>query len=132
MKALLRFLLTLLALSLPAALSAAEKPADQPKNCGCACCKDKEVCCCNAGKAAADQPVTHPLKGVIVAVMPEKTALLVKHEAVPGVMRAMTMMFKVEPAVLEKVKRGDALHARMGKREDGWWLTEIEVVPPAK
>jgi Cu/Ag efflux protein CusF len=132
MKTHLRFLLTLLALSLPTALSAQDASADKAKNCGCACCKDKEVCCCNAEATAAPKPVTHPLKGVIVGVMPEKTALLVKHEAIPGVMRAMTMMFKVEPAVLEKVKRGDALRARMGKRDDGWWLTEVEVVRPAK
>lgn len=131
MKTSLRSLLALLAL-LPAALSAQDPSADKAKNCGCACCKDKEVCCCNTEATAAPKPVTHPLKGVIVGVMPEKTALLVKHEAVPGVMRAMTMMFKVEPAVLEKVKRGDALHARMGKRDDGWWLTEVVVVPPAK
>jgi len=131
MKIRLRSLCALLAL-VPAVLFAENQPA-KAKNCGCACCKGKEVCCCNAeAMAAAPKPVTHPLKGVVMAVMPEKTALLVKHEAVPGVMRAMTMMFKVEPAVLAKVKRGDALHARMGKRDDGWWLTEIEVVPPAK
>jgi Cu/Ag efflux protein CusF len=76
-------------------------------------------------------PATHPLKGVVMGILPEKTALLVKHEEVPGVMRAMTMMFKVEPAVLEKVKRGDAITARMSRRHDGWWLTEVEVQPPA-
>jgi Cu/Ag efflux protein CusF len=131
MKIRLSSLLALLAF-LPAALSAGDLPADKSKNCGCACCKGKEVCCCNTEKTAADQPVTHPLKGVIMDVMPEKNALLVKHEAVPGVMRAMTMMFKVEPAVLGQVKRDDAITARMAKRDDGWWLTEVEVVPPAK
>lgn len=130
MKIHLRFLCALLAL-VPAVLFAENQPA-QAKNCGCACCKSKEVCCCNVEAAAAPKPVTHPLKGVVMGVMTDKTALLVKHEPVPGVMRAMTMMFKVEPAVLEKVKRGDALHAQMGKRDDGWWLTEIEIVPPAK
>jgi Cu/Ag efflux protein CusF len=79
--------------------------------------------------ADSDTPTTHPLKGVVMGILPEKTALLVKHEEVPGVMRAMTMMFKVEPAVLEKVKRGDAITARMSRRDDGWWLTEVEVVP---
>ncbi|HEY8994145.1 MAG TPA: copper-binding protein [Lacunisphaera sp.] len=76
-------------------------------------------------------PVTHPLKGVIMGILPEKSSLLVKHEEVPGVMRAMTMMFMVEPAVLEKVKRGDAITARMSRRDDGWWLTDVEIVPPA-
>lgn len=85
--------------------------------------------------AAADTPAeprTHPLKGVVMGLLPEKTALLVKHEEVPGVMRAMTMMFRVEPAVLEKVKRGDTIKALMARRPDGWWLTEIEIVAPAR
>jgi Cu/Ag efflux protein CusF len=81
---------------------------------------------------AAPEPKSHPLKGVVIGVMTEKTALLVKHEEVPGVMRAMTMMFKVDPAVLEKVQRGDAITALMSRRADGWWLTEVEIVAPAK
>jgi Cu/Ag efflux protein CusF len=90
------------------------------------------VCLTTAWSAVESTPVpSHPLKGVIMGILPEKTALLVKHEEVPGVMRAMTMMFKVEPAVLEKVKRGDAITARMSRREDGWWLTDVEVVPSA-
>ena len=67
-----------------------------------------------------------------MGVMADKTALLVKHEEVPGVMRAMTMMFKVEPAVLEKVQRGDAIKALMSRRADGWWLHEVEVLPATK
>ncbi len=86
---------------------------------------------CSAAESAAE-PKTHPLKGVVMGLMTEKTALLVKHEEVPGVMRAMTMMFKVDPAVLAKVQRGDAIKALMSRRPDGWWLTEVEVVPPAK
>lgn len=85
-----------------------------------------------AANEATPEPKTHPLKGVVMGLMPEKTALLVKHEEVPGVMRAMTMMFKVEPAVLEKVKQGDPIKARMSRRPDGWWLTEVEVVAPTK
>ena len=79
----------------------------------------------------ATEPKFHPVQGVVMGLMPEKTALLVKHEEVPGVMRAMTMMFKVEPAVLEQVKPGDAIKALMSRREDGWWLTEIEIIAPA-
>ncbi|RXK55115.1 DUF4198 domain-containing protein [Oleiharenicola lentus] len=75
---------------------------------------------------------THPVKGVIMGIMTDKTALLVKHEEVPGVMRAMTMMFKVEPAVLERVKRTDAIQAKMQRRADGWWLLDVEVVAAGK
>jgi Cu/Ag efflux protein CusF len=115
--------------------------AETAKNCGCECCKGKETCCCAPVAAAAEpakpaapaeQPKAHPVKGVIMGVMADKTALLVKHEEVPGVMRAMTMMFKVEPAVLEKVQRGDAIKALMSRRADGWWLHEVEVIETAK
>jgi Cu/Ag efflux protein CusF len=121
---------TLLAAFLPAALFAGANE----KNCGCDCCKGKEVCCCRTEAAAepAPAPQAHPLKGVVMGLMAEKTALLVKHEEVPGVMRAMTMMFKVDPAVLQQVKRGDAIKALMSRRDDGWWLTAVEVVPSAK
>jgi Cu/Ag efflux protein CusF len=112
--------------------------AEAAKNCGCECCKGKDTCCCAPDAVAekpavpAEQPKAHPVKGVIMGIMADKGALLVKHEEVPGVMRAMTMMFKVEPAVLEKVKRGDAIHGLMSRRADGWWLHEVEVVPVAK
>ena len=111
------------------------------KNCGCSCCEGAETCCCAPAAAAAEpakpatpaeQPKAHPVKGVIMGVMADKTALLVKHEEVPGVMRAMTMMFKVEPAVLEKVQRGDAIKGLMSRRTDGWWLHEVEVIETAK
>ena len=81
---------------------------------------------------SAPEPQAHPLNGVIMGIMTEKTALLVKHEEVPGVMRAMTMMFKVEPAVLERVKRGDTITALISRRADGWWLTAVKVAAPAK
>lgn len=75
----------------------------------------------------------HPLKGVVVAVAAERGQLVVKHEAVPGVMRGMTMGFQVEPAVLAEVKPGDAITALLGKDAEGRWsLREVKVVPPAK
>jgi Cu/Ag efflux protein CusF len=136
MKSLLRLLFALLAL--PAAALSADKKSDaSSQHCGCACCQGKETCCCQEGKSAEaakpDPAGSHPLKGVIVDILPARSALLVKHEEIPGVMRAMTMMFQVESPVLERVKRGDAIRARMQRRDDGWWLLDIEVVtPPAK
>jgi Cu/Ag efflux protein CusF len=98
----------------------------------CDCGKAKTRAASSTAAGITAEPKTHPLKGVVMGVMAEKTALLVKHEEVPGVMRAMTMMFKVEPVVLEKVKQGDAIQALMSRRADGWWLTEVEVVTPGK
>jgi Cu/Ag efflux protein CusF len=132
-----RSVLFVLATLLPALPAVA---ASDARNCGCDCCEGKETCCCAPAATAAEpakpaapaeQPKSHHVKGVIMGVMADKTALLVKHEEVPGVMRAMTMMFKVEPAVLERVKRGDAVKALMSRRADGWWLHEVEVIEPA-
>lgn len=126
----LRALLLTLASLLPAALFA----ADSAKNCGCACCKDKEVCCCHAD-ARADTPAApasqlHPLKGVVVEVFTDKPALLVKHEEIPGVMHAMTMLFHVEASVPAQVKKGDAITAQMGRDENKKWiLRDVKVVP---
>lgn len=84
----------------------------------------------SAPPAAQKAPASHPLKGVVVEVRRDRQALLVKHEEVPGVMRAMTMMLKVEPAVLDRVKAGDAIKAQLSRREDGWWLHQVTVVKP--
>ena len=82
---------------------------------------------------AADQPAptSHPLTGVVVEVRRDRQALLVKHEEIRGVMRAMTMLLKVEAPVLEQVKAGDAIQARLSRREDGWWIHEVKVTTPA-
>lgn len=84
------------------------------------------------GHASAEKSAatSHPLKGVVVEVRKDRQALLVKHEEVPGVMRAMTMLLKVEPKVLDEVKAGDAIEARLSRREDGWWIHEVKVTGP--
>ena len=71
----------------------------------------------------------YPLKGVITSVLPERSALMVKHEEIPGVMRAMTMMFKVDSAALKAAKKGDAITGMMSRQGDDWIL---ENVRPAK
>lgn len=74
------------------------------------------------------EPKRHPLKGVIVEVLADKQALLVKHEAIPGVMRAMTMQLKTDAETLQTVKQGQAITALLVRKADGWW---IESVKPA-
>ena len=108
----LRVALLALTLFAPLAVTAQEHPAPTP-----------------AGKPAAK---FHPLTGVVTDVMTERSALMVKHDEIPGVMRAMTMMFRVEADVLAKVKKGDAIKAQMGRDENNKWiLREVEVVTPA-
>ncbi len=81
----------------------------------------------SATPAAAE---SHPLKGVVVEILRDKPALLVRHEPIPGVMGAMTMAFNVESSALIRVKAGDAIRARLVQRGEAWWLTDVEPVQP--
>jgi Cu/Ag efflux protein CusF len=119
-----KFLFSLLATLAPL-------PAASAKDCGCECCKGKEVCCCVAEPAAAkvpDMANRHPLRGVITAVYADRSSLMVKHEEIPGVMRAMTMLFKVDEATLKSAQKGQTITAMMSRERDEWWLHEVKVV----
>jgi Cu/Ag efflux protein CusF len=119
MKAFLQILVIL------AALVSFARAADEKKNCGCACCKGKEVCCCHAGDKV-EAPAGHPLKGVVIDVVADKKSLLVKHEEIPGVMKAMTMLLRVDEATLASVKKGDAITATLTNEDGAWWLREVK------
>ncbi|MEY4814839.1 MAG: hypothetical protein RLZZ162_1912 [Verrucomicrobiota bacterium] len=100
-------LITTLLLSLtPAALVAAEKSP--------------------ASVEAPAAPKRHPLRGVITSVITEKSAFMVKHEEIPGVMRAMTMLFKVDEATFKAFKVGDALTGQMSRQGNNWVLEEVK------
>ena len=105
--------------------------AASARNCGCECCKGKDVCCCVSETAAArpaEQIKRHALRGVITAVYPDRSSLMVKHEEIPGVMRAMTMLFKVEPATLKSAQKGQTITAMMSRQGDEWWLHDVKTV----
>ncbi len=108
----MRHLLTLATLALaPVAAFAAEKapaPAEAPA-----------------------APKRHPLRGVITSVLADKSAFMVKHEEIPGVMRAMTMMFKVDEPTLKIFKAGDAITGLMSRQPTGWVLEEVKPAAPA-
>lgn len=80
----------------------------------------------------AQAPAGHPLRGVIVAVLAEKSALLVKHEEIPGVMSAMTMLLKVDAATLASAKKDQVITATLLKQPDGWWLRDVKADSSAK
>lgn len=78
--------------------------------------------------AAAETVKRHPLKGVITRVYSERSALMVKHEEIPGVMHAMTMLFKVDAATLQSVKPGQSITGLMYRRGTDWVLEDVKVV----
>src|SRR4051794_7844535 len=70
-------------------------------------------------KAATDGG--YDVKGKVVAVDPVKPAVTLDHEDIPGLMKAMTMEFRVEdPKALEGIKAGDQVRGRLKKAESGY------------
>ena len=141
MKFLTLLILALAALAPVTLRAAAEKPA--AKNCGCDGCKGKAVCCCNTEAAASASPAAanpsaptaapeikrYALRGVVVAVDADKSALRVKHEEIPGFMRAMTMQFKVDASTLTAAKVGAALTGQMSRQGKDWILEAVKFLP---
>jgi Cu/Ag efflux protein CusF len=81
--------------------------------------------------AAAETAKRHPLRGVITAVHADRASIMVKHEEIPGVMRAMTMLFRVDDATLKSVRKGQTITAMMSRQADEWWLHDVKIVVPA-
>ncbi|WP_052362208.1 copper-binding protein [Geminisphaera colitermitum] len=79
---------------------------------------------CPACKADQSAPV---LWGVVVSVLPEKGGLLVKHEEVPGVMKAMTMLLRVDEATLKTAKKNQVLRGLLVRKDGAWWLEEVKL-----
>lgn len=78
---------------------------------------------------AGDGIKRHPLKGVVVAVNAERSAVMIKHEEIVGVMRAMTMMFKVDAAALKGIQKGQTITGMMSRQGNEWVLEDVKVVP---
>ncbi len=76
----------------------------------------------------ADGLKRHPLKGVVTGVLTDRSALLVKHEEIPGVMKAMTMLLKVDEAAIKAptAREGAAITGLLVKKDDGWWLESVK------
>lgn len=115
-------LLLLLVTFLPVAVGHAEP------DCPCECAAAAKPAAAKPVAAASEKaPARHPLRGVVVEVLADKSALLVKHEAIPGVMKAMTMLLKVDAAGLSAVSKGSPITGLLIKRADGWWLDAVQL-----
>jgi len=97
---------------------------------GCDCHLSVETAPSAASSVSVEEtkPTGHPLKGVIIDVLPDQSALLVKHEEIPSVMKAMTMLLKVDADALASVKKGDAVTGLLVSKTDGWWLDAVKVI----
>jgi protein SCO1/2 len=84
--------------------------------------------------AAAPAPTaaapSHPVRGIIVDIMPAQSALMVKHEDIPGFMPAMTMLFKVDAPTLKAAAKDRTITATLYQQGDDFWLRDVK--PAAK
>ena len=70
----------------------------------------------------------YPVKGIVTRVMPDRGMVIVKHEEIPGVMRAMTMAFKVEAETLAQLSVDQALLGRIERRGRDWHLFSVKLL----
>jgi protein SCO1/2 len=73
-------------------------------------------------------PKQYQLTGQILAIKPERSEVLIKHNDIPGFMPAMTMPYKVDdPALLNGRKEGDLVTATLVVEEVKAYLTSLNV-----
>ncbi len=109
-----RILLACLCLALPATLPAGDPAPRKP----CLPCEEEDK---NAERG-------YPVKGRILGTDTERNQVLLKHDAIPGVMRAMTMPFNVDPKIVPGLKRDQVILGRIEKRGKEWWLFNIRIM----
>ncbi len=82
------------------------------------------------GEASASAK-RYPFHGVVQEVKNAGADVMVAHDAVPGFMGAMTMLFPVHapPAVLRALSAGDAIDATLVVEESRYWLEGIRRTP---
>lgn len=78
-------------------------------------------------EVAQEEDAAPVLWGVVISVLPEKGGLLIKHEEIPGVMKAMTMLLKVDEATLKVAKSNQVVKGRLVRQENVWWLKDARL-----
>jgi protein SCO1/2 len=76
------------------------------------------------------------VKGVVRELKPDDKTIVIRHEAIPDYMEAMTMPFKAkEPAELKALRPGDEISFRLHVNETESWVDEIRMIgriPPGE
>ena len=79
--------------------------------------------CTNSGGA---KDKLFDVKGKVVSVDTENKKVTLDHEAIPGLMKAMTMPFDVEnPKLLDGLKAGDPVQGKLHSKDGKHTLTEL-------
>lgn len=94
---------------------------------GCALLAIGAGCSRSAGGAAAGVPgeTRYALRGEVVAINPAQHTLTIAHQAIPGLMPAMTMEFAVADGDLAAVRPDERIRAELVRRGDDFRLENI-------
>lgn len=91
---------------------------------GTACSRSENRTGANAESPSGVGP-RYPLHGEIVAINREHKTLTISHEAIPGLMPAMTMEFRAADGDLASVKSGERIRAELVRQGDDFHLEKI-------
>jgi len=115
---------------LPAALLALALLPACARHADCDCDSPPPAPSAAAPSGPAAAPTRHALRGVVVDILPAQQSLLVRHEAIPGYMAAMTMLFKVDAPTLAAARKDAPVTGELVSRNGELWL-ERAVFSPA-
>ncbi len=96
---------------------------------------------CHSGDSTSDErpasmaspTATYQLKGIVVSSDPAKGVVSVDAEAIPGLMGAMTMPYKLsQPGVAAELHPGDHITARLQISDASSVLDQIDVIQQAR
>jgi protein SCO1 len=92
----------------------------------------------NAPAVSKTTSQPYPVRGVVVSTDPSNAEVLLKHDAIPGLMPAMTMAYRLEnPSILSELHPGDLITATLLADHDAAGpinlrLTNIVVIAQAR
>jgi Cu/Ag efflux protein CusF len=88
------------------------------------------LACVARGAAAAE---LYHVRGVVMEIKDKGQVLVIQHEAIPGLMGAMTMPFELaDPRLANGIKVGDTVRFTMVHKGDFWPITALKKVKAAK
>ncbi len=96
-------------------------------------CQNGESAGDEQSKAIPAQEATYQLRGVVISSDTAKGVVTVDSEAIPGLMGAMIMPYKLaQPGVASELHPGDHMSARLRVTESGSVIDQIDVTAQAK
>lgn len=89
--------------------------------------------CSRGKKSGADAAQHYEVRGIIRAFSPDRAAIEIEHEDIPGFMPSMTMPFTLKnPQESAALRLGDAISFRLAVTEKEAWIDQITKIDAAK